>query len=84
MVMPASSLGKCANPECQAEFKRLGTGKLYTLPVTRPQAWGLPTRIKQKVVWLCSRCARTHDVEFDKQHCQVLLVHREKSHRQTA
>lgn len=82
--MRASNVEICANPGCRAEFKRLGTGKLYTLPVTRSQAWGLPTHIKQKVVWLCSHCARTHEVRFDKQHCRVLLVRRDKSHRQTA
>ena len=82
--MPASTVHKCANPECKAEFKRLGSGKLYTLAVTRPQAWGLPAHIKQKVVWLCSRCALTREVEFDEQHCQVLLVRRERSRRQSA
>jgi hypothetical protein len=82
--MRASKVEMCANPECQAEFKRLGTGKLYTLHVTHSQAWGLPIHIKQKVVWLCSRCALTHDVEFDKQHCQVLVVRHERSRRQTA
>jgi hypothetical protein len=75
---------KCANPECKAEFKRLSSGSLYTFSVERPQDWGLPPHIKQKVVWLCSRCALTREVEFDRQHCQVLLVKRERSRRQTA
>ena len=82
--MSSPTLGKCANPDCKAEFKRLGTGKIYTLPVVRPQEWGLPAHVKQKVVWLCSKCAATREVEFDKQHCQVLVVWRERSHRQTA
>lgn len=84
LSMGASGLGKCANPDCHAEFKRLGTGKIYTLPVTSPQAWGLPPNVKQKVVWLCAHCALTREVEFDKQHCQVLLVQREPSTRQSA
>jgi len=82
--MPAAKVKNCANPECNAEFRRLGTGKLYILHVTHPQAWGLPPHAKQKVVWLCSRCAQTQEVEFDKQHCQVLLVRRERSRRQSA
>jgi hypothetical protein len=82
--MSASTVQKCVNPECNAEFKRLGSGELYTLAVTRPQAWGLPARSKQKVVWLCARCALTREVEFDEQHCQVLLVWRERSRRQSA
>ncbi|MGB9257220.1 MAG: hypothetical protein WCC25_20455 [Candidatus Korobacteraceae bacterium] len=82
--MPAPELGKCANPECNAEFKRLGTGRIYTLPVSNPLAWGLPPHIKQKVVWLCAKCATTSQVEFDKQHCQVLVVSRRHSQRQSA
>jgi|SRR5215472_8988752 len=72
--MPASELGKCANPDCKAEFKRLGTGRIYTQAVSHPQAWGLPPHVKQKVVWLCSGCASTKHVEFDQQRCQVLIV----------
>jgi len=82
--MRDSKVDKCANPECKAEFKRLGTGELYILPVSRPQAWGLPPHSKQKVVWLCSQCALTSEVQFDQQHCQVRLVRRERTHRQTA
>jgi hypothetical protein len=82
--MPARELGKCANPECNAEFKRLGTGRIYTLPVSNPQAWGLPPHVRQMVVWLCAKCAAGNDVEFDKQHCQVLLVSRRQSQRQSA
>lgn len=71
-----ASAGKCANPECKAEFKRLGMGKLYTLAVTDSKSWGLPASIKQKVAWLCANCATGYDVEFDLQHCQVRLVER--------
>jgi hypothetical protein len=82
--MRVPGLGKCANPECKAEFKRLGTGKIFSAPVEQPQAWGLPPNIKQKVVWLCARCAMTRQVKFDQQHCQVLIVSRHGSHRQSA
>ena len=79
--MPAPVLGKCANPECQAEFKRLGTGKIYTRPVSHPQAWGLPPHVKQKVLWLCSKCAAENQVEFDEKHCQVRVVSRTQLRR---
>ncbi len=82
--MHAPALGKCANPECKTEFKRLGAGKIYTAPVKEPQAWGLPPHVKQKVVWLCARCAMTKHVEFDQQHCQVLIVSRQRPQRQSA
>ena len=82
--MRAARVERCVNPQCEAEFKRLGTGKLYTLPVSRPQAWGLPAHVKQMVVWLCSKCAVTREVEFDTQRCEVVIVSRERSHRQSA
>jgi hypothetical protein len=82
--MGVPKLWRCANADCTAEFKRLGTGKIYTLPVDRPEAWGLPPNIKQKVVWLCSKCAKTKEVEFDREHFQVLLVGRSSSSRRTA
>lgn len=82
--MSASDLGKCANPDCRAEFKRLGSGEIYTLPVRRPQDWGLPPQSRQKVVWLCAKCAISKCVEFDQEHCQVLLVSRQQAHRRSA
>lgn len=82
--MRPPQIGKCANPGCQVEFKRLGTGKIYTLPVSQPQAWGLPAHSKQKVVWLCAKCALTKEVEFDREHFQIQVVSRQRAHRQTA
>lgn len=76
--------GKCANPECQAEFKRMGTGLLYTLHVTEPQRWGLPAHVKQKVVWLCTKCSHYKKVRFDQQRCEVVLVNRHERFRQSA
>jgi hypothetical protein len=82
--MRPSHIGKCANPHCHAEFKRLGTGNIYTLPVSQPSAWGLPPNIQQKVVWLCAECAVTNEVEFDREHFQVQVVRRNRSHQRTA
>ena len=44
LAMAASVVGKCVNPGCEAEFKRLGTGKIYSFPVDKPLAWGLPRK----------------------------------------
>jgi len=74
--MHAAKLGKCINPDCQAEFKRLGTGRIYSLQVTEPQAWGLPAHVRQKVVWLCSACERFKEAEFDLDHYQVRVLSR--------
>ncbi len=77
-------LGKCANPNCDSEFKRLGTGRIYTLQVKNPQSWGLPEHVKQKVVWLCDECDHHKRVRFDQEHCQVLVVDRHDHLRKSA
>ncbi len=77
-------VGKCANPDCGCEFKRMGTGRIYTLQVRDPQSWGLPEHVKQKVVWLCAQCDHHKQVRFDREHCQVLVVNRNERLRQSA
>ncbi len=77
-------LGKCANPDCDSEFKRLGTGRIYTLLVRNPQRWGLPEHVKQKVVWLCDECDHDKKIRFDQEHCQVLVVNRQEHLRKSA
>src|SRR5271165_6600025 len=72
--MITAMLGKCANPECNCEFKRLGTGRIYSLQVRDPERWGLPAHMKQKVVWLCAKCNYMKEVRFDCENGQVLLV----------
>ena len=82
--MPISAVGKCANPGCDAEFKRLGTGQIYSFAVHKPLAWGLPSHVKQKVVWLCDKCALIKKVEFDQQHRQLRVTNRERAHKRSA
>ena len=80
----AQKLGKCANGDCPSEFKRLGTGEIYSLPVDNPQRWGLPAHARQKVAWLCSKCAQTKRIKFDRIHCEVLVVTRHERHTRAA
>jgi len=54
------------------------------MPVTEAANWGLPPHMKQKVVWLCAKCAQTKEVRFDDKHCQVLIVSRLKQHQRIA
>ncbi len=82
--MITAMLGKCANPECGCQFKRMGTGRIYTLQVSDPKRWGLPEHVKQKVVWLCAECDRHKKVRFDHERCRVLVVNRHEQFRQTA
>jgi len=77
-------LGKCANPECRCEFKRMGTGRIYTLQVKDPERWGLPTHAKQKVVWLCAKCDHYKKIKFDHEQAQVLLINRHAHFKQSA
>lgn len=82
--MPLEKLGKCISPDCKAEFKRMGTGKIYSLHVSEPQRWGMPAHTRQIVVWLCSSCAAKKRVRFDRNHCQVLVVSKHESNRDVA
>jgi len=77
-------LGKCANPNCGSEFKRLGTGRIYTLLVRNPRMWGLPENVRQKVVWLCGKCDYHKKIRFDQERCEVLVVNRQEHLRKTA
>jgi sulfur relay (sulfurtransferase) complex TusBCD TusD component (DsrE family) len=60
----------------------MGTGKIYSLHVNEPQAWGQAANTRQVVVWLCSRCERTRQVTFDRKRCEVHVV--DKLTRHTA
>lgn len=78
--MTGEKLGKCVNPDCHSEFKRLGTGQIYSLHVSDPQSWGLHSNVRQMVVWLCSKCSANKRVKFDRARCQVLIVSKAESH----
>ena len=49
-----------------------------------PSSLGLPPNVKQKVVWLCGKCAQSYKVVFDEQRCQVLVVNHERVHKRSA
>ena len=78
MLRTFAMVAKCANSDCNAEFKRMGTGRIYTIHVNRPEDWGLPKHAKQKVVWLCSKCDRQKKVVFDLEHAKVVLIERHR------
>ncbi len=64
------SVAKCANPKCEAEFRRLGTGKLYikTLKGSR-----------QKAAWLCKKCqGEGFDLSYDRKS-EGFHLHRRKA-----
>lgn len=72
-------VSKCANPECDSEFRRLREGTLAVFPVNDPLAWGLSENTRQKAVWLCHTCASQMYVRLDCRHHIVQLVRKSRS-----
>jgi hypothetical protein len=52
----------CANPKCNAEFKRMGQGRLVICP-SDPEV--TVNHLRQKVIWLCDACAREFEAQFE-------------------
>jgi hypothetical protein len=73
-------LRKCANPDCEQKFHRLGTGCLTVAHLSDPEAWGLPTHVKQKAVWLCEKCSARYLVRLDQKAHTIHLVHKHRGH----
>lgn len=62
------NVSTCANPDCSAEFKRLGDGKLFTEPANV-----LLNGKPRQIVWLCASCSRTHDLRYDREKHRFIL-----------
>lgn len=72
-AMVSASLSKCANPECETPFRKLGEGKLY---VRRPEKGAA----QQKALWLCAACVEVFDLRYDRRKQEFVLV----KHRRVA
>ena len=70
---PETNVSKCANPECDHEFRRLGEGRLFVRPAEKSASG-----ITQKALWLCSSCAEHLELRFDRREQQYHLVHRRR------
>ena len=79
--MSTPVVSTCANDQCSARFDRLGKGKLAVFPISNPQAWGLPPSSRQKVVWLCDRCAEHYYVRLHRRAHSVQVVHKHEHER---
>ena len=73
-MTPLPTVSTCANPDCKAQFKRLGEGEVRVFPIDHPQLWDLPADAKQKVVWLCSQCSLSMYVLLDRHHHVIQFV----------
>ncbi len=64
------SVAKCANPRCEAEFRRLGTGKLFVKTLKGS---------KQKAAWLCNKCQDDgFELWYDRK-AETFQLHRKKA-----
>jgi hypothetical protein len=75
-VTPLPTVSTCANPNCKAQFKRLGEGEMRAFRIDHPQLWGLPGDAKQKVIWLCNQCSLSMYVRLDRHQHVIQFVHK--------
>jgi hypothetical protein len=91
-----SVLSKCANPECDARFRYLRSGKLFQFEVTTvPETANVknilgvrtpPKKPSRKVehFWLCGECAESMTLKNEKNHSVVAIPLCKQAHRATA
>jgi hypothetical protein len=79
-----ADVSACANPECASKFVRFGEGELFVFPIADPNAWGLPSHAKQKVLWLCEKCSSVLFVRLDRRHHSAQIVSRPHATRRVA
>ena len=66
-------VAKCANPECNREFRELSKGRLFALPPTRfesPATWR-EMKLSDYCYWLCPECEATHTITRDESEVVV-------------
>ena len=54
-------VAKCANPECNRQFRQLSKGRLFLLPPSDEMMWRVE-RLTDYCYWLCPSCSQTHTV----------------------
>lgn len=67
--MVNANVSRCANPQCEREFKKLGEGKLF---VRRGEKGDKEST--QKALWLCEECAAQFDLRYDRHLREYHLV----------
>jgi hypothetical protein len=66
-------VAKCANPECNCQFRQLNKGRLFLLPPVHDSAESLwrVEKLAEHCYWLCPKCAQTWTIE--RQGAQVMV-----------
>lgn len=68
--MKNASVSKCANPQCEREFKRLHEGKLYVCPDRKNK------NRAQRALWLCPVCSRQFELHYDRHKYEYCMIRR--------
>jgi hypothetical protein len=68
-IVKDANISRCANPQCENEFKRLGEGKLFVRRAEKGD-----TGFAQKTLWLCAVCAEHFDLRYDRRRQEYRLV----------
>jgi len=60
-------VARCANPQCNREFRQLSKGRLFLLPPTQDflQSLSVVPRLIDHCYWLCPECASTHTMRLE-------------------
>ena len=67
---------RCANPECNREFRELSKGRLFLLPPVHPfpESMGKADRLIEHCYWLCPRCAAIYTATREGNRVVVVRV----------
>lgn len=59
-------VARCANPQCNSEFRELSKGRLFLLPPASDvgESFASVPRMIDHCYWLCPRCAITHTISI--------------------
>jgi hypothetical protein len=77
-------VGKCANPECNSEFRYLHEGRLFAvdIPFTTAQSdepESIPRPRSVQYFWICRKCFPRIRIEFDRANGNVNIRPRNDS-----
>ncbi len=89
-------ISKCANPDCDARFRYLRSGKLFHFEVAAVESLNakytgsglrsVPKKPARRVehFWLCDECSISMTLKQDKTHGVIVVPIKRHTHRATA
>ncbi len=67
-------VAKCANPDCNRQFRQLSQGRLFLLPPSTDLMWRVE-KLTDYCYWLCPACSKTHIIS--RQGTELIVSRRE-------